>query len=98
MSIVCPCHAKPSLSLGKSVSSQVKSSLSLCELCLDFTFVNKLHLGSLLRSPSVESLQRVNSVIINVITEINYRCNYIWYFYKYKYNTKTCMYTISALY
>ncbi len=32
----------------------------------------------------------VNSVIINVIT---YR-----YFKKYKYNVKTCMHTISALY
>ncbi len=40
----------------------------------------------------------VNSVIINVITEINYRCNYMQVFYKYKYNVKTCMYTISALY
>ncbi len=37
----------------------------------------------------------INSVIINVITEINYR----WVFYfKCKYNVKTCMYTISALY
>jgi len=40
----------------------------------------------------------INSVIINVITEINYRCNYMQVFLKYKYNVKTCMYTISALY
>ncbi len=39
----------------------------------------------------------VNCLIINVITEINYRCNSI-FFFKYKYNVKTCMYTISALY
>ncbi len=38
----------------------------------------------------------VNSVIINVITEINYRCNYMQVFLKYKYNVKTC--TLSALY
>ncbi len=47
MSLVCSCHAK-------SVSCQVK--LSLFGLCLDFTIVNKLHLGSSLRSPSVDSL------------------------------------------
>ncbi len=40
----------------------------------------------------------VNIVIINVITEMNYRCNYIQVFLIYKYNVKTCMYTISALY
>ncbi len=40
----------------------------------------------------------VNSVIINVITEINYRCNYMKAFFKYKYHVKTCMYTITALY
>ncbi len=39
----------------------------------------------------------VNRVIINVLTEINYRCNYMQVFFKYKYNVKTCMYTISAL-
>ncbi len=39
----------------------------------------------------------VNSVIINVITEIHYRCNYMQIFFSYKY-VKTCMYTISALY
>ncbi len=34
----------------------------------------------------------VNSVIINVITEMNYRCNYMQVFYfKYKYNVKTCL-------
>ncbi len=36
----------------------------------------------------------VNSVTINIITEINYRCNYMQvFFFKYKYNVKTCMYT-----
>ncbi len=56
MSLVRSCHAK-------SVSGQVcfKSSLSLFGLCLDFTFVNKLHLCSSLHSPSVESLQLPNS-------------------------------------
>ncbi len=39
-------------------SSQVKSSLSLFGL----HFVNKLHLGSSLHSPSVDSLQEVKSV------------------------------------
>ncbi len=42
----------------------------------------------------------VNSVIINVITEMNdiqYVTTYRS-FKKYKYNVKTCMYTISALY
>ncbi len=30
---------------------------------------------------------------------MNYRCNYMQvFFFKYKYNVKTCMYTISALY
>ncbi len=38
----------------------------------------------------------VNSVIINVITEINHRCKYMQVFLKY--NVKTCMHTISALY
>ncbi len=41
---------------------------------------------------------RVNSVIINIITEINYRCNNMQIFLKYKNNVKACMYTISALY
>jgi len=36
----------------------------------------------------------LNSVSINVITEINY----MQVFLKHKYNVKTCMYTISALY
>ncbi len=36
----------------------------------------------------------VNSVIINVITDVT-TCRY---FYKSKYNVQTCMYTISALY
>ncbi len=40
----------------------------------------------------------VNSVIINVITEINYRCNYMQVFFLNKHNVKTWMYTISALY
>ncbi len=31
----------------------------------------------------------VNSVIINVITEMNYRCNYMQVFLKYKFNVKT---------
>ncbi len=31
----------------------------------------------------------VNTVIINVITEINYSCNYMQVFLKYKYNVKT---------
>ncbi len=39
----------------------------------------------------------VNSVLINLITENNYRCNYMQVFFKYKYNLKTCLYT-SALY
>ncbi len=30
-----------------------------------------------------------NSVIINVITEMNYRCNYKQVFLKFKYNVKT---------
>ncbi len=41
---------------------------------------------------------RCKGVIINVITEIHYRCNYMQVFLKYKYNVKTCMYTINALY
>ncbi len=44
---------------------------------------------------------RVNSVIINVITEINYRCKHASifkiFFFFIKYNVKTCMYIISAL-
>jgi len=28
----------------------------------------------------------------------NYRCNYMQVFFKYKYNVKTCMCTISAFY
>ncbi len=35
-----------------------------------------------------------NSVTINVITDVITSK----YFFKYKYNVKTCMYTISALY
>ncbi len=35
-----------------------------------------------------------NSVIINAITEINYRCKYMQVFLKYKYNVKKkIMYT-----
>jgi len=41
---------------------------------------------------------RVNCVITNVITSINYSCNYMHVFSKYKYNVKTCMYTISPMY
>jgi len=37
---------------------------------------------------------RVNCVITNV----TYSCNYMLVFLKYKYNVKTCMYTISPLY
>ncbi len=37
-----------------------------------------------------------NSVIINAIAEINYRCNYMQVFLKYKYNVKKMMYTICA--
>jgi len=33
-----------------------------------------------------------------VSSVINYRCNYMRVFFKYKYNVKTCMYTISPLY
>ncbi len=36
----------------------------------------------------------VNSVIINIITEMNY----MQVFLKYKYKVKACMHTISALY
>jgi len=36
----------------------------------------------------------INGVILNA--EINYRCNYMQEFLKYKYNVKTCMYTISV--
>ncbi len=36
----------------------------------------------------------VNSVIIDVITEINYRCKYIEVLFKYKYNVKAWMDTI----
>ncbi len=39
----------------------------------------------------------VNSVIIIVIREINYRCNYRPIFFKYKYNVKTCMYNICTV-
>ncbi len=45
-----------------------------------------------------------NSVNINFITEINYRCKYMQVFFKYKYNTILeistiqYMYTISSLY
>ncbi len=39
----------------------------------------------------------VNSVI-NVISENYYRCNYMLVFFLYKYNVKTCMYTIRAFY
>jgi len=41
---------------------------------------------------------RVSCVITNVITFINYSCIYMQVFSKYKYNVKTCMYTISPLY
>jgi len=41
---------------------------------------------------------RVNCVFTNVITSINYTCNYMQVFSKYKYNVKTCMYTISPIY
>ncbi len=38
-----------------------------------------------------------NSVIINAITDISYRCIYMQIFKKiYKHNVKTCVYTISA--
>ncbi len=40
----------------------------------------------------------VNSVIMNVITEIHFRYNYMQVFFKYKYNVKICMYTISTLF
>ncbi len=40
----------------------------------------------------------VNSIIINVISEINYKCNYMLVFLIPKYNVKTWMYTIRALY
>ncbi len=36
------------------------SSLSLFELCLDFTFINKLHLGSSLHSPSVSEFSEIS--------------------------------------
>ncbi len=39
----------------------------------------------------------VNIVIINVITEINYKCNYMQVFLKYKYNVKTSGGPLSAL-
>ncbi len=38
----------------------------------------------------------VNIICNNVITEINYKCNYMQVFFKYKYNVKTCIHTISA--
>jgi len=38
---------------------------------------------------------RVNCVITNYI---NYSCNYMLVFLTYKYNVKTCKYTISPLY
>ncbi len=44
---------------------------------------------------------RVNGVIIDVTIEIKYICIYTKFFFilfLYKYNVKTCMYTISALY
>jgi len=41
--------------------------------------------------------KRKGWVITDVITHINYRCNYMLVFLKYKYNVKTCMYTISPL-
>ncbi len=37
----------------------------------------------------------VNSININVITEINHRCNYMQVFLKYKYNVKKNMYVHS---
>ncbi len=38
-----------------------------------------------------------NSVIINAITDISYRCIYMQIFKQiYKHNVKTCVYTISA--
>jgi len=37
----------------------------------------------------------VSCVITNVITYINYSCNYILVFLKYKYNVKTCMSIVS---
>ncbi len=40
----------------------------------------------------------VKSVITTVITEINYRSNYMHVLKKCKCNAKKCMYTISALY
>lgn len=40
----------------------------------------------------------VNRVIINVSSEINYKCIYMFVIFKYKYNVKSVMYTISAVY
>ncbi len=40
----------------------------------------------------------VNSVIINVIQKLITDVTTYRYFFKYKYNLKTCMYTISPLY
>lgn len=41
---------------------------------------------------------RINSAILDIITEINNRCIYIQVFFKHNYNVKTCIFTISALY
>lgn len=43
--------------------------------------------------------EMINSVIIDLIIEMNYSCNYmeVFFFFKYKYSVKTCMRTTSAL-
>jgi len=41
---------------------------------------------------------RVNSIIIDVNSENNHRCNYMKVFVECKYNVKTCMYTMTVFY
>ncbi len=37
------------------------------------------------------------SVIINIITELNYRCNCTLVFLKYKYNVNTCIQKVHCI-
>ncbi len=70
-----------------------------CSYCICCFEVDSGRLGTgLVVWVSLRFKEWVNSVIINGITEMNYRCNYMQVFKTYKYIVKTYMYTISALY
>jgi len=51
--------------------------------------------GGMVRFKSgLRGKRRVNSEIMDVITEMNYSCNAMEFFFKYKYNEKTFMFMI----